>query len=639
MTIPSNRRAVYAVTLVTALFWALVVLFVAHVRYGGDIRALLCIGEWASLPAPFEAVPRTGPSGYDGQQYAALATDPLLRDPVTVQALDAPRYRASRIFVPLLAWALALGSPSGAIIAYQLLCWGLGLAAVFLVARWLAAEARSPWWALPLACSAGLAAAMIRSTLDAAALCLMLAALWFHARGRLPLGIVMATTAVLARETSYLAVLAIVLEELWHRRFARAAGFAFIPLVPFVAWQLYLTGLLGASHAIGSISFTTPFAWAPEKLPVLLAASPVSQQEVFGLLAVAATTLAFVLVAARPSAWAAPELAFLGFGALGLVLTYDAYVETWGYARILIAVPFLASLMAERQRSAFRRWSLRSVTAFYLLAGLTMTNGELSAALDGRSVYAALRAAAAVKSRPVRAGGQQPIYVLPVANSLGRAGSRWQTWLELTNLAPTANRVSMDLLPAGGKGWSALHATVDLGPSQTRTWRNALNQIFGFSGSGALRLLPLAGPVSVSSRTSNVAPGLAPAPPLPALAEDQAIRAGGNATLLGLAHDPSFEAGVRTNVGLLNLSVRSIRVRIGAYDIPAHRLGVLEVTLPSRGFLQVDDIFAKVKAGVVDEGSVVVETPDRGARFLAYASVIRGPAAPVTYVFPEGDRP
>ena len=627
-------------TLVGVLFWVLVVLFVAHVRYAGDIRGLLCIGEEAYLPAAFEAVPRAGPAGYDGQQYAALATDPLLREFDTARALDAPVYRAGRILVPLLAWVLALGQAGPAIIAYQLLCWGLGLAAVFLVARWLAAEERSPWWALPLVCSAGLAAAMIRSTPDAAALCLMLAALWFYARGRFPLAVLLAIAAVLTREASYLAALAIALEELWRRRVARAATFAFTPLVPFLAWHFYLRSVLGAPRPSGGSRFTTPFAWVPEKLPVVFGGPGVSWQEVFGLLAVAATIVAFILVASRPTTWAAPELAFLASGALGLALTYNVYVETWGYARILIALPFLASLIAERQRSLWRRWSLRAVAVLYLLAGVTMTWWELNAALGGRSLLAALRDTATAPGKPVQEGGPTatalpPLYVLPVANSRGRAGARWQTWLELTNLAPAGNRVSVELLRAGRAGSSALQATVALEPGQKRAWRNALNQLFGYTGYGALRLSPLAGPVAAVSRTANIAAGTAEVPLLAAIGEDKAIRSGQKATLRGLAHDPSHEVAVRTNVGLLNLSGGRIRVRIAPYDALGHRLGQLEGELPSRGFLQVDDIFAKVEAGTVSDGSAVVEAITPGSAFLAYASVIRGPAAPVAYVLAE----
>jgi hypothetical protein len=638
----TRRKSILAVTLIAAVFWASVLAFVAAVRYGGDIRGLLCAGEEAYLPAAFETVPRAGPTGYDGQQYAALATDPLLRDPETVQALDAPHYRATRILVPLLAWALALGHAAPAIVAYQLLCWGLALGALFLTARWLGSEGHSPWWALPLVGSAGMVAAMIRSTPDAAALCLLLAALFLHGRGRPGLALVASAAAILARETSYLAVLAITADELRRRRFPRAAAFAIVPLVPFLAWQLYLTGRLGASSAFGSIAFTTPFAWLPEKLPHVFTAAGVSWQELFGLAAVAATTLGFLLIASRPAEWRAPELAFLAFATLGLVLTYDAYVETWGYGRILIALPFLGTLLAERQSSRGRRWSLRAIAVLYLLAGATMLRWEVAEATNGRTLIAALRATVTSGARGRPEGGAQttihPLYVVPVANALGRAGARWQTWLELTNLSAGENRVLVDLLPTGRSSFSSLRAAVDLAPGQKLTWRNALNQIFGFSGSGALRLTPLAGPVAAASRTANVAAGGAPAPLLPALGEDRAFRTGESAVLHGLFYEPSPAAAVRTNIGILNLSRRQILVRITAFDSAARRRGDLDVKVPHRGFIQVDDVFAKVHSGPVAGGSAVVEAATPEAGFLAYASVIRGPDAPVVYIFPAADR-
>jgi hypothetical protein len=207
------------------------------------------------------------------------------------------------------------------------------------------------------------------------------------------------------------------------------------------------------------------------------------------------------------------------------------------------------------------------------------------------------------------------------------------------NLATTQNRVFVDLLPAGRAGSSALRVTVTLGPRQTRSWRNTLSQLFSFSGSGALRLSPLGGSVLVNSRTANVAGGDAQGPLLPTLGSDRAIGAGEQATLRGLSHDPSREAAVRTNVGLLNLTPRRIRVRIDAYDAEGRQLGQLEGELPSRGFLQVDDIFAKVKADTVRDGSAAVKAITPGGSFLAYASVIRGPAAPAAYVFPEQNRP
>jgi len=59
--------------------------------------------------------------GFDGQHYAQLALDPLLRDSQTKQAIDNPPYRARRILMPWLAWLLGLGRPFWVLNAYAML--------------------------------------------------------------------------------------------------------------------------------------------------------------------------------------------------------------------------------------------------------------------------------------------------------------------------------------------------------------------------------------------------------------------------------------------------------------------------------------------------------------------------------------
>lgn len=638
---PSRSNAARLVALVATLFWALVVIFTADFRYGGDVRALLCVGEETHHPAAFDTVPTAGPWGYDGQQYAALATDPFLRKLDTSEALDAPSYRATRMMVPLLAWLLALGSSSAAIVVYQLLCWGFGLAAVFLVARWLAAEGHSPWWALLLVTGAGLAGAMIRSTPDTAALFFMLAALWLHARRRYPLAVVLASAAVLSRETSYLVALAIALDELRRRRFASAAAFASVPLAFVVGWQLYLRSVLGAAFETGTGNFSLPFIWLPQKLPTVFVGGHIWWMEFLGLCAIAATVLAMVVVVTKPSSWAAPELAFLGFAVMGLFLSYNVYCETWAYARALVALPFLAVPIAGRQSAPLRRWILLSVPILYLLSGAAMTQGEVREALEGRTLLAALRgeppASAGVTPRAPVAPAR-PIYVLPVASAGGRAGAAYQTRLEIANLAPIENRVKLELLPAG-TGIAPLRKIIVLKPGQTLTWQNAVDELFSFGGAGALRLVPRFGPVAARSLTANVAAGAPQGALLPALTDDDLIRSGVRARMSGLAHDPVPEAAVRTNIGLLNLAPVTIVVRVEPYARGPRPLGRLDQKLGPGEFLQIDDVFAKVKAGSVGNGSAVVQTSSKGGAFLAYASVIRGPDAPAVYVFPEKEPP
>ena len=65
--------------------------------------------------AVFRATPKyIDPSshwGFDGQLYAELGLDPLLRDPQLKIALDNPSYRSHRILLPWLAWLGGLGRP------------------------------------------------------------------------------------------------------------------------------------------------------------------------------------------------------------------------------------------------------------------------------------------------------------------------------------------------------------------------------------------------------------------------------------------------------------------------------------------------------------------------------------------------
>ncbi len=232
--------AVIAVGLVTVAFWAGLLAVIARTSFGGDPRGMLYLGQRLAHPRAFDGVPRCGRFGFDGQFYAALATDPFLRSPETLKALDAPGYRASRILIPMLAWCVSLGNARTAIVAYQLLCWVLGAAAVFLAAVWLRREGGSPWLALVLAVNAGLVTAMLRSTPDGAATALVVATLLLHRAGRHGAGIAAASLATLARETGIIAPLACAVQEFTEGNPRSGLRYLLIPVAPQVAWQAYV---------------------------------------------------------------------------------------------------------------------------------------------------------------------------------------------------------------------------------------------------------------------------------------------------------------------------------------------------------------------------------------------------------------
>jgi len=377
--------------LATVLGWASYLALLAHLRYGGDFRAFLCLGHKVPHPAVLASVPAAGPYGYDGQYYAALATDPLLLRGETSRYLDAPSYRASRIFLPLAAWLLAGGWEPVAVVLYQLLGWGLGLLAVFLVARWQQEEGAPFWLAWSLPSSVGLVVSFLRCTPDGAALAFLLWALWAHRRARLAATTGALVAAVLTRETSILLAAALAFWELRQKRWTRAFVFLAAPLAVMVGWQVSLHLRLGRAFATGAGNFAWPFTWLPEKLASLATLSRLFlTMEVLGLLALALCLAAGLFLVLKGTSLGPVELAFLAFVALGLFLSYKVYVEVFAYSRVLIALPFFASLLGEKQQSPGFRWLFRSIALGFALMGLALALLEWREGLQGRSLWQAL---------------------------------------------------------------------------------------------------------------------------------------------------------------------------------------------------------------------------------------------------------
>src|ERR1700682_5018237 len=104
----THRRALAAAVLAVALAWLWMSLTV-HYNYQGNWTALFCIGERFPTPPILRSSEHLyvfkNSAGYDGQFYHDLAHDPFLRRG-SASFIDAPRLRARRILVPLLAWPL-----------------------------------------------------------------------------------------------------------------------------------------------------------------------------------------------------------------------------------------------------------------------------------------------------------------------------------------------------------------------------------------------------------------------------------------------------------------------------------------------------------------------------------------------------
>jgi hypothetical protein len=122
----------------------LVILFLASVaRFyhpGMGFTALIAFPAKRDSEVPgLRAIPHyTHPwESYDGQFYAQMALDPLLRDPAIDRAMDLAPYRARRILFSWTAWALGFGRPAWILEVYALqnvVCW---LFLSMFLTRWL----------------------------------------------------------------------------------------------------------------------------------------------------------------------------------------------------------------------------------------------------------------------------------------------------------------------------------------------------------------------------------------------------------------------------------------------------------------------------------------------------------------------
>ena len=226
---------------------ALIILFLASVaRFyhpGTGFTALIAFpaGNADELPA-LRALPHFVYSGwsYDGQFYAQLALEPLLRDPAIDPAMDLAPYRARRILFSWTAYALGLGRPSWILQAYALqnvACW---LILGVLLTRWVSptsARGLMLWTACLFSHGALLSVRL--ALLDVPSLLLIACAVLAVERGRLLLSAAIVGIAGLGRETNLLAAVSQPIPR-DRRGLMRLAIGVVLTVVPILVWGDYL---------------------------------------------------------------------------------------------------------------------------------------------------------------------------------------------------------------------------------------------------------------------------------------------------------------------------------------------------------------------------------------------------------------
>ena len=317
-------------------------------------------------------------AGYDGQFYAQLALDPLLRDPALGEALDNAGYRARRILFAWTAWAMGLGQPWWVLQAYALqnaIAW---LLLAWLLLRWFPrGSPRSvALWAGCL-CGEGLLGSVRSALVDGPSLVLVVLAVAAVERGRPWKASGLLGLAGLGRETSALAGVALLRPGWWRRRelpLVAAQGAAAI--LPLALWLAYVRWGAGFEMSAGESNFGIPLPNYVKKWTVTLSElarggfSPYARSSRLALLSLLAlvsltTQMAYLLLRTRwLSAWWRVGAVHILLAAVMGWAVWEGFPGAFTRALLPITIAFNVCLRDERR---FWPW--------FVLGNLTVVHG------------------------------------------------------------------------------------------------------------------------------------------------------------------------------------------------------------------------------------------------------------------------
>jgi hypothetical protein len=194
--------------------------------------------------------------GYDGQFYAQVAIDPLLRNPRLAHALDVPEYRSRRILIPALAWLLGAGQPAAIVTAYILLTVAAWYILLWLLLRFERPETVQDWLCVAATVlTTGALASLQRSLTDLPAATLLVGAAVLAGRSRT----ILLALAVLTRESCAICAWAPVVDfRKTSHPFWRGAAHIGAMILPFLVWAIYVRSRF-QQHFYGEDNFSWPF--------------------------------------------------------------------------------------------------------------------------------------------------------------------------------------------------------------------------------------------------------------------------------------------------------------------------------------------------------------------------------------------
>jgi len=313
-------------------------------------------------------------NGYDGQFYAQLALDPLLRETRTARALDVPAYRARRILLPAAAALAGLGRPWWTLQVYALLnvvCW---FVLAWLLRRMLPANDWMTFarWA---GCMFGMGVleSVRQSLVDLPALVLLTLAIDAHDRSRTARSTGWLALANLTKESSLLGSLALSVEDFrWPFLTRRKTISLLAAAVPLAAWSYYVSTRLPPSpDSSGAGNFTWPLVGIIQLVNTCAAEIVAGNWDgrfTMGLLAAIGFVVQVWTLWRRPDFSSSWWRVGTAYALLILFLSPWVWSGYWAASRALLPATIAFNLLLpSNSRSFWPLWALGNVTLLHAL--------------------------------------------------------------------------------------------------------------------------------------------------------------------------------------------------------------------------------------------------------------------------------
>ncbi len=237
-------------------------------------------------------------------------------------------------------------------------------------------------------------------------------------------------------------------------------------------------------------------------------------------------------------------------------------------------------------------------------------------------------------------GSAQTLYIPASANAEGVNQTRWRTDLEIKALGDAPASLTIELLESRQDNSDPRdHRRHRRRGREPPFGEPRLETEFGFTGTAALRLVATEGGIIATSRTYNDDPAGTYGQTVPAVADDDGLAFGTNATLIQLSRSPDPSTGFRTNIGLVNLVDSRTLMEVDLYRSDGSHLGTLTQNLKAFEHRQLNDVFYLAGADDVTDGYAVARTTSEDGRFIAYASVVDNGSGDAVFILGQAEVP